>query len=223
MKHAIRKSLWAGMILAYSYSKGQTPIEPVRKYDGTVDYQKTKQPARIFEFRYGEKDLEDAMSAIVRKIGGESRYYKGLYQSRQLRLSPDENRYYDLYYKIEGLGKGASQTSTLSVVLAEPGEDILLRNPSSPEVARATLESKPARAFFDSLGAGVGAYDLDKRIAEQEEAVRKAEKRHADLDRKRQRLEADLAENRSDLDKAKLELERSRAVLSQTQSLKRQK
>lgn len=210
-------------LLAGTLALGQTPIEPIRKYDGTVDYQKTKQPARIFEFRYAEKDLEDAMESIVRKLGGDPRFYRGLNACRQLRLSPDENRYYDLYYKVEGVGKGASQTSILSVVLAEPGEDILLRNPSSTEVARATIESKPARAFFDSLGAGVGAYDLDKRIAEQEEAVRKAEKRHAELDRKRQRLEVDLAENRSDLDKAKSELERSRAVLSQTQSLKRQK
>ncbi len=210
-------------LLAATLVLGQSPIEPIRKYDGTVDYQKTKQPARIFEFRYGEKDLEDAMASVVRKLGGDARFYKGFNACRQLRLAPDENRYYDLYYKVEGMGKGASQTSILSVVLAEPGEDILLRSPSSSEIARATLESKPARAFFDSLGAGIGAYDLDKRIAEQEEVVRKAEKRHTELDRKRQRLEADLAENRSDLDKAKSEWDRARAVLAQTQSLKRQK
>lgn len=96
MNHLFRQVLCAGMILAYSLCQGQTPIEPIRKYDGTVDYQKTKQPARILEFRYGEKDLEDAMASIVRKIGGETRYYKGVYLSRQLKLSPDENRYYDL-------------------------------------------------------------------------------------------------------------------------------
>jgi len=209
------------LTLAAPTLHAQTPIDPVRKFDGTVDYQKTKQPARIFEFRYGEKDLGGAMEAIVRKLGGEARYYKGMYQCRQLRLSADEGRYYDLYYKVEGAGKGASQTSILSVVLAEPGEDILLRNPSSPEVARATLESKPARAFFDSLGAGVGAYDLDRRIAEQEDVVKKAERRQSDLERKRQRLEAELAENRAELDRVKSDLEKARAVLGQTMSLRR--
>lgn len=223
MKPTVAKTGLLLFLLIGSVSRGQQPIDPIRSYDGVVEYQKTQQPARVFEFRYAEEDLEDALESILQQRGGSVRFYKGMHQCRQVRLSPADNRYFDIYYKVLGMGKGNASSSTLSIVLAEPGEDILIRNPSAPEAARAILSSKPALAFFDSLGAGVGGYDLDKRIAEQEEAVRKAEKRQSDLDRKRQRLESELADNRSDLEKAQTELERARAVLLQTQSLKRPK
>lgn len=210
-------------LLIGSISQGQHPIDPIRAYDGMVEYQKIQQPARLFEFRYAEKDLEDALESIFQQLGGSVRFYKGMHQCRQVRLSPAENRYFDVYYKVAGIGKGSTPVSTLSIVLAETGEDILIRSSSAYEAARALLSSKPALAFFDSLGAGVGAYELDKRITMQEDVVRKAEKRQSDLYRKRQRLESELADNQSDLDKVKAELERAQGVLSQIQSLKRPK
>jgi hypothetical protein len=49
--------------------QAQLPIEPTRRYEGTVEYQKTQQHATILDFNYPEKDLENAMEEYVEKQG----------------------------------------------------------------------------------------------------------------------------------------------------------
>jgi hypothetical protein len=194
---------------------GQNKIEPTRKYEGTVDYQKTKQPATIFEFRYPAKDLEAAIEKYIEKRGGKSKSAKGMNVAKQVKLQENDNRYYDLYYKVEGSGKGSNANSILSVVLAEPGEDILLRDPNNAAVARATAGSIGAVGFFDALGTEVGVFDLDKKIMEQEGEVKKVEKRYAELEKKRQKLEKDMSDNSQEMQKAQAELEKAKGVLMQ--------
>jgi hypothetical protein len=193
----------------------QAPIDPVKRYDGTLDHQKTKQPASILEFRYPERDLEAALERYVEKLGVKVKFVRGLNYAKQVKFKADDARYFDLYYKVEGSGRGASSNSILSVILAEPGEDILLRDPKNQEVANATAASPAAQAFFDGLGAAVGAYDLEKRISEQEDVVKKSEKKQSDLEKKKQKLEKELAENSEDLKKNASELEKAKAVLEQ--------
>ena len=53
--------------------KAQNAIEPTRKYEGTVEYQKTKQPATILEFNYPEKDVENALENYVYETGWKSK------------------------------------------------------------------------------------------------------------------------------------------------------
>lgn len=45
----------------------QLSIEPTRRYEGTVEYQKTKQHATILDFNYPEKDLENALEDIIKE------------------------------------------------------------------------------------------------------------------------------------------------------------
>jgi hypothetical protein len=202
-------------VLGPLVSIGQNKIEPTRKYEGTVDYQKTKQPASIFEFRYPSKDLEAAIEKYIEKRGGKVKAVKGMNVAKQVKLQENDNRYYDLYYKVEGAGKGANANSTLSVVLAEPGEDILLRDPNNAAVARATAGSIGAVGFFDALGTEVGEYDLDKKVRDQEGEVKKAEKRYAELEKKRQKLEKDMSDNSQEMQKAQAELEKAKGILMQ--------
>jgi len=196
-------------------TNAQAPIDPVKRYDGTLDHQKTKQPVSILEFRYPERDLEAALERYIDKLGVKVKFVRGLNYAKQVRFRPDDSRYFDLYYKVEGSGRGAAATSILSVILAEPGEDILLRDPRNQDVAKATASSPSARAFFDGLGAAVGTYDLEKRISEQEEVVKKSERKQSDLEKRKQKLERELAENTEDLKKSAAELEKAKAVLEQ--------
>ena len=193
----------------------QNSIEPVKKYEGTVDYQKTKQPATIMEFKYPAKDLESALEKYIEKRGGKVKSAKGFNYAKQIKLQDNESRYYDVYYKVEGSGKGGNAYSTLSVVLAEPGEDILLRDPNNSNVARSTAATAGAVGFFSALGSEVGTYDLDKKIKEQDAEVKKVERKLSDLDKKRQKLEKDLSDNVQEIQRTQAELDKAKAVMQQ--------
>jgi len=203
------------MICCSLFAYAQAPIEPVKRYDGTLDHQKTKQPASILEFRYPERDLEAALERYIDKMGVQVKSSRGLNYAKQVKFRADDTRYFDLYYKVEGSGRGAAANAILSVILAEPGEDILLRDPKNQEVTKATANSPAAQAFFNGLGAAVGIYDLEKRIAEQEDVLKKAERKQSDLEKRKQKLEKELSENAEDLKKSASELEKAKAVLEQ--------
>ena len=172
--------------------QAQVSIEPTRKYEGTVEYQKTKQPATILEFNYPEKDVENALEDYVQKQGGKVKSNKGFYYVKSVKLHDRENRYFDVYYKVTGSGKGDKARSTVYLILAEPGEDILLRDGARSNNHAAAAASVGAVTFFNTLGSVLGDYDLDKRIGEQELEVIKAENNLNSLDKKRQSLEKDL-------------------------------
>jgi len=195
--------------------QAQAPIEPVKRYEGTVDYQKTKQPATIMEFKYPPKDLEAALEKYIEKRGGKVKSAKGFNYAKQIRLQEKDTRYYDVYYKVEGSGKGANANSILSVILAEPGEDILLRDPNNANVARTTAATAGAVGFFGDMGSEVGAYDLDKKVKEQEAEVKKIEKKYSDLEKKRQKLEKDMSDNTNEMQRTQAELEKAKGVLMQ--------
>lgn len=200
--------------------KAQNAIEPTRKYEGSVEYQKTKQPATILEFNYPEKGVEKALEDYVQKQGGKVKSNKGFNYAKSVRLHNRENRYFDVYYKVTGSGKGDNAKSTVYVILAEPGEDILLRAGSSSNGQAAAAASVGAVSFFSGLGSELGEYDLEKKIGEQDEAVQKANKNLISLDKKRQSLEKELEDLRKEIETQRGELEKQNTLLAQ---LKEQK
>lgn len=198
----------------------QPPIEPTRRYEGTVEYQKTKQPATIMEFRYPEKDLEKAMEAYMEKQGGKVKYQKGFNYVKSVRIHERENRYFDLYYKIEGSGKGDNATSTMYIILAEPGENILLRDGDKSNAGKAAA-SVGAVAFMGALGSEVGKYDYEKKIKDQQAELEKAEKRMADLEKKRDKLTKELDQTTQDLERQASEVDKAKTILEQLKAGKK--
>jgi hypothetical protein len=211
------------LAIALTISAGlmaQNSIEPKRKYEGSVEYQKTKQPATILEFNYPEKDVEKALEDYVQKQGGKVKSNKGFYYAKSVRLHNRENRYFDVYYKVTGSGKGDNAKSTVYVILAEPGEDILLRAGSTSNGHAAAAASVGAVSFFDAMGSELSEYDLNKKLIEQEEAVQKADKNLTSLDKKRQSLEKELDDLRKEIETQRGDLEIQNTLLAQ---LKEQK
>lgn len=198
----------------------QPPIEPTRRYEGTVEYQKTKQPATIMEFRYPDKELEKAMEAYMEKQGGKVKSQKGFNYVKSVRIHERENRYFDLYYKIEGSGKGDNATSTMYIILAEPGENILLRDGQQEGTGKAAA-SVGAAAFMGGLGSEVGKHDYERKIKDQQAEVDKAEKRRVDLEKKRDKLAKELDQTTQDLQRQANEVEKARAILEQLKSGKK--
>ena len=208
-------------------------IEPVRSYDGVIDYQKTKQIAKIFEFNYPAKDLDKAIEGYLESRGGKVRNVKGLNVVKGILLHESENRVYDVYYKVDGKGKGDNATSTLSVILAEPDEDLLLRAQPGAGAA-AGPDALPifggagAVGFFGSMGTVVGDYDHGKLVTSYEEELRKAEKRYdslvdegQSLAKKKQKLEQDISDNKDEQSQQAREVEKAKVRLEQVRAMKR--
>lgn len=203
--------------------KAQIAIEPTRKYEGTVEYQKTKQPATILEFAYPEKDVEHALENYVDKQGGKVKSNKGFFYVKSLKLHNRENREFDVYYKVTGSGKGDKATSKAYIILAKPGENILLRDSSNANGHAAAAASVGAVTFFEGLGTELGEYELEKKIGEQADAVLKADKNLSSLDKKRQSLEKELDDLRKEIEMQRGELEKQNTLLDQLKEQKEEK
>jgi len=203
-------------------------IDPVRSYDGTLEYQKIRLAAKIFEFRHPAKDLSAAIGSYLQERGGKLLKSKGLFSVPGVRLHDSDDRTYDVYYQVKGKGSGRNALSTLSVILAEPGEDILLRGQSGEEQAAAgaafpaLFESRGAEAFFRDLGILIGDYEHNQRTASNEKALRKAESRYKSLvnkgrslERKRQAIDRQISDNREQQRAQAREVDRLRLLLDQ--------
>ncbi len=203
--------------------KAQNAIEPTRRYEGTVEYQKTRQPATILEFNYPEKDVENALENYVSKQGGKVKSNKGFFYVKSLKLHNRENRQFDVYYKVTGTGKSNKAMSTAYIILAEPGEDILLRDSSNSNGHAAAAASVGAVTFFESLGSEFGEYDLDKKISAQEADAKKAERDLSALDKKRKSLEKELDKLKKDIETQAAELEKKNTTLAELKEQKQLK
>lgn len=207
-------------------------IEPVRAYNGVVDFQKTTQVAKVFEFNYPAKELENAIQGYLVSRGAKVRGVKGLSVAKTVTLHDTDNRAYDVYYKVDGKGKGDKAVSTLYLILAEPEEDILQRG--QPEPGTASTDALPvfsgtgAQAFYNELGSVVGDHEHARFVASLEDDLRKAEKRYnglvddgQSLARKKQKLEQDILDNIDAQTKQSAEVERARLKLQQAKAMKK--
>jgi hypothetical protein len=194
----------------------QLSIEPTRKYEGTVEYQKTKQHATILDFNYPEKDLENALEEYVERKGVKVKINKGFFYAKSVKLHERENQYFDVYYKVTGSGKGDNARSTVYIILGEPGENILLRDSSAQKHSgKAAAASAGSAVFVGSIGSAVSDYDLDKKIKAQESIVLSTEKKLADLDKKKLSLEKELEDIRKETEIQISELEKNNTLLVQ--------
>lgn len=141
---------------------------------------------------------------------------KGFFYAKSVKLHNRENRNFDVYYKVTGSGKGDKARSTVYIILAEPGENILLRDANAQNNSgKAAAASMGAVSFFGYLGTVVSDYDLDKKIIEQESVVMSTEKNLTDLDKKRISLEKELEDLRKETELRNSELEKNKILLAQ--------
>lgn len=205
-------------------------IDPLRTYDGTLVYKKTTLAAKVLEFAYPAKDLEAAVGDYFRQRGGTPRKSQGLTSVTSVSLHQADNRAYDVYYQVQRKGSGKSALSTLAVIVAEPGEDILARRASAePEALEASLpaifETPGAQGFFSSLGAVIAEHDYGRLVATSEKELRAAESRYnklvskgKSLERQREKLERQIAANLEEQNKQAREIDLAKFRLDRMKS-----
>ena len=184
-------------------------------------YNKVAQPAVLAEYIYDAAIVETAITDDLKQRGfGKGKSTKGynLYQAINFaEISADK---IDLYIKTEKKSK-KEKDRTIVTVLVSKGYDNFVSGTTETAMMTAILN------YVNGLKPKFDTNSLELQVKDQEELVKKAEKKYnnltdegVDLEKKKRKVEDDIATNKNDQSAQKNEVEKQRQILA---SLKAQR
>lgn len=160
-----------------------------------TEFQKIMQPGIETTFPFVEKTVEKAIDEKMQKMGYKGKETKGFIVYRGVKtaeLGPDM---YDLYFKTDRKSRKEKETSIVTMLISS-GLDKFIGDSTS------TIVVERGKKFLDGLAPNIVAYDLELQITDQEDALKKAEKKMKnltedgeDLVKKKAKLENEIEEN----------------------------
>ncbi len=163
----------------------------------SVEYQKVLRDAVVVEIPFAEKLVKAALQDSLQKLGYRPKESKGYLIYKAVVLSDLGTQPLDLYFEIDRKSRKEKESSTITLILSREFDSFM-----SISTDAAAFEG--ARKFLDNIRAMVASYDLNEQIISQLELVKKNEKKlaslveeEAALEKKKLKLEEELAENRN--------------------------
>jgi len=180
----------------------------------TVEYQKTDREAIVNEVPFSEDMITRAIQDTLEKLGYKGKESKGFIVYKGVKMPALGSEAYDLYFSVDKKSKREKDISKVTLMISK-GFDIFVTEKSDPGLVR------NAKTYLDSLRNTVAIYDKGQQISEQEEVVKKAEKKienlaedAQDLQKKKKKLEKEIEDNIKEQADQQKELEKQRQVLS---------
>ncbi len=211
----MRKTLFL-LIFAATFLTTQAQVAAI---DGMVEYQKgnNKQSSKI-ELAYPPDVVRDAIKESMAKQGIKEQKVKGLQVYKGVMLEGD-SELSDLHFKVEPKSKKEKDISIVHLIVARSSENVALRSDYD------TYKIEEGKTFLNGLVPHVASYSLDVNIKEQDEVVKKAEKKlrnlesdQKDLEKRIQNLQDKLAQNKKDQESQTAEVAKQHDVLNVMQS-----
>jgi hypothetical protein len=210
------KRMLLGLMLLTAFALHAEAQKPTKQYAGTVKYLKTEQETTIFEVPYPADQVEEGLKGLASKQGVKVREKNGFYEARNLVLKNVDHKKHDVYYKVEKDGKNGSK---VYFILAEPGEDLVNRTSSHAALAGSAAGGA---VILASIAPHLDEHDFNMVKLQQEEAIKKAEKKLASLQDEQSKLQKRLADINKELEKngkdqnlAATELETKKSALAE--------
>ncbi len=179
--------------------------------EGTAEYQKTQQPAAIIELPYAEKVVEKAIDDYMQKKGSKGSDSKGFRTFRGYKLRDSQDYTSDLYFKIDQKSRKEKDLTVVSVIVGKNGEDVKTR--TSPD--NSSIDG--ARDLLNDMVGSIDAYNLELQIVDQDEVVKKSQKKYdglvddqKDYEKKIKALQDKLEQNKRDQEKQLDEVKRQK-------------
>lgn len=201
-----------GLLLAFA-ATGVIYAQP-QATEGSIEFQKTQQPAAIIELPYAENVVEKAIADYMARKGSKGSDSKGFKTFRSYKLRDSQENNSDLYFKIDRKSRKEKDVTVVSLVVGKSGEDIKTR--LAPD--NATIDG--AKDLLNDMVASVEAYSLEVQIQDQDDAVKKAQKKfdgladdQKDYEKKIKSLEDKLEQNKKDQEKQSDEVRKQRELL----------
>ncbi len=186
----------------------QDPVE------GKVEFQKKDQPAAIIELPYPPDVVENAIKEYLNKKGVKGNSTRGVQLYKGTKLNDLDSDNSDLYFKVERKSRKERDASIVYLFVTKENESPANRVPGD------TYGLEGAKSFLRNMLPSVEAHNLEVEISGQEEAVKKAEKKHdnliddgKDLEKRLKKLQDNIEENKKDVEKQKQEIENQRRIL----------
>lgn len=188
-----------------------------QSHEGTVELQNRPQPAAVIELPYApdrvSAALEDHLSKKGRSKGSD---LKGFTTFRNTQQVQNDSVNADIYIRVERKSKKEKETSVVSLLLTMPGDSTVAANNTISH-----LNMEQAKTWLNELVPAIDAYNLEMRIKDQNEEVKKAESKFAnlandgaDLEKKRTGIEKKILENKQDQQAQGLEVENQKQKLA---------
>lgn len=191
----------------------------VTAIDGMVEYQKgsNKRSSKI-ELAYPPEVVKDAIKESMAKQGIKEQRVKGVQVFKGVMLD-GETELSDLHFKVESKSKKEKDISVVHLIVARSSENVALR------AEQDDYKSESGKVFLNGLVPKVANHNLDLNIKEQDQLVKKAEKKlrnlesdQKNLERRIQDLQDKLVQNKKDQESQTAEVAKQQEVLETMQS-----
>ena len=169
--------------------------------EGTVEYQKGEKRAAIVEVPYPPDLVEGALKDYLAKSGVKEERLKGMQVFKNARLSPTDGEVADLYFKVERKSRKEDNISIVYLIMGRPNENVALRTPDD------AYRIQDAKLFLSKLQPQAQTYELERNISQNEENIKKSEKKLNDLQDDRKRLDKKINEQEQELNRLRSEKE----------------
>lgn len=179
-----------------------------------IEFKDVQRPSVVHEFSFPEKTVARAIDEKMQKLGYKGKESKGFIVYNGVTLSELGSQPLDMYFKING----KRENTTVNLMLSKGNENFVSELDDASTINR-------AKSFMDSLAAGIEAYDLEQQIANQENDLKKAEKKYEklvndadDLQKAKKRIENNIEENLKDQKNQQAEIEKQRQIFETLKS-----
>ncbi len=180
-----------------------------------VDYNKMKQPAATVEYNTTADIAENVINDDLKSRGfGKGKSSKGFTKYEGISFAEISADKIDLYIKAEKKSKKEKE-KTIITLMTSKGYDNFVSGTSDAKIMTAMLN------YLNGLKPKFEAGNLAVQIQDQEDAVKKEEKKQnnivddiSDMEKKIKSLQDDIAKKKNDLEKQKSEVEKQRQLLA---------
>jgi hypothetical protein len=185
-------------------------------YEGAVQCQKQLQPAAVIELPYPPDVVNAAMNDYLSKKGkSKGNDIKGFTTYRNTQAVQVDSSNADLYFKTERKSHKEKEVTMVSLLLTPADEQT---NTSNLHY----LNMNDAKDYLNGLATAIQAYNLERTIKDQNDAVIKAEIKYkiltnegAELENKKAAIEKKIADNKNDQQQQLKEVENQKQKLTQ--------
>jgi len=179
----------------------------------SVEYQKINRDAIVNELPFPESVTGKAIQDTLEKLGYKGKDSKGFTVYKGVKLPALGNDTYDLYFSVDRKSKKEKELSVVTMMISK-GFDEFITEKTDGDIMR------NAKTFLDNLRNTVASYDLSQQVLEQEDVLKKNEKKSAglisdaeDLQKKKKKLESEIEQNIKDQENQQKELEKQKQIL----------
>lgn len=169
--------------------------------DTRVEYQKGDKAAAVIELPYNPDVVTAAIKDDMLKKGIKEEKSKGFQAFKGARLTPTDGEVVDMYFKVDRKSRKDNNTSVVYLILGRPGENVALRTGND------AYKVEEAKTYLNSITPFVDSYNLEVNIAQQDDVIKKAERRlnnlqddQRDYEKKIGSLNEKLTQTRRDID-----------------------